>query len=355
MVVPFVHTSSLGELEPDAHDELFRLVTRASAALTAVVSFGGFNAKNVHIYATKEMDGSEERSVKINLGGDINQAFRVVSRNSIPGRHNGTEAVPPRPYITSAIQSTQLVGNGALQVTFTQRTETIDGSAPSGPQATLSILRPGVGFALLPCGNLLDSLRVAPDIAALVAPMFYQDGHHTFFVEPRLKEQTIEEWQEWVTRRAEPQRERDRSEWWKELPVRPIVPYFSRPTLVDPEDPVWKQPIEPRARFDLAAKSDWVVNAATVLQFKDTLIGPTGRTGLSIQHNMVSGGAERLTVPIVVNPGSGLPTGSTVVGAVSQALNRTATAPSSIGLNIIGGNGLNQALVQDESVEARSR
>lgn len=43
MVVPFVHTSSLGELEPDAHDELFRLVTRASAALTVVTRAEGMN------------------------------------------------------------------------------------------------------------------------------------------------------------------------------------------------------------------------------------------------------------------------------------------------------------------------
>ena len=324
-----------------------------SASLTAVVSLSGFDAKSVHIYATKEMDGSDERAVKINLGGEINQAFRVVSRNSTPSRHNGTEAVPSRPYTTSAIQSTQLIGNGVLQVTFNQRTETINGSVSSGPRATLPIVHPGVGFALLPCGNLLDGLRVAPDIAALVAPLFYQDGLHTFFVEPTLKEQTIEEWQEWVTKRTEPQRERDRSEWWKELPVRPVVPYFNRPTLVDPDDSVWKIPLDPRARFGLSAKSDWVANAATVLQFNDTLIGPTGRTALSVHHQFGSGSAEGLTVPIVVNPGSGLPTGTTVVASVSQAMDRIATTSSSIALNVIGGNGLNQALAQNVSPEGR--
>lgn len=317
------------------------------ASMTAIVSFAGFDEKQVPIYATKEMDGREERAVRINLGGEINKAFRVVSRNSVPTWHRGTAALPSRPYTTSIMQATQLIGNGTLQVTFVQRIETENRSSPKVTTASPNILQTGVGFALVPCGSYLTT--VAPDVAALVAPLFYQDGLHTFFVEPRFKEKTIEEWEEWLRKRTEPPTEWDQPKWWKELPLSPIVPYYEMPKLVDPRDRVWKTPLDPRARFGLDAKQDWIVNEATVMQFKDSLVGQTGRTSLSIQHNIGSGVTVGLTTPVMVNSGSGLPADLGVVAPSDPALNHTAATPSANGLNVVGAGGFNQALAKNIS------
>ena len=74
-----------------------------SASLIKSVSLD-FDSSKVFIHATKDFEDGEERGVKIHLGGEINQAFQVVSRNSRPTRAN-RGAAPRNPYNASEVQA----------------------------------------------------------------------------------------------------------------------------------------------------------------------------------------------------------------------------------------------------------
>jgi hypothetical protein len=142
------------------------------------------------------------------------------------------------------------------------------------------ILRQGGNFTLLPCANNITI--GTEEIASLVTPIFYQDDRsNTFYIEPSFKEQRIEEWQEWVTRTPVPESEWDHREWWDKLLVEAVVPKPKLPTPVNPADPLWRQEIDPRARFDMVDRQDWLANPATVMQFDGELVGPTGHAGLA--------------------------------------------------------------------------
>lgn len=314
-----------------------------SASLTGTVPLS-FDRTKVFIHATKEYDKetAEERGVKIHLGGEINQAFSVVSRNSRPTCAN-REPAPAMPYTAPDISSNRYAGDGAFKVTFKQRIETEIGKPPKPPTiVTPNILQQGGKFTLLPCANTLT--LGTEEIASLVSPIFYQDDQsNTFYIEPRFKEKTIEEWDEWVTRTPEPEVEWDRPDWWGKLTLEALVPDQRVPVPVNPGDPIWKTQIDPRARFEMASKQDWLANTATVMQFDDELIGPTGRAGLAVRTSLESEG----TTAINVNAGSAVASGSTVVVIDSSALASAGLAHTVGGLNVIGGNGLNSALLKN--------
>ena len=313
-----------------------------SAALTAWVPLD-FDSAAVFIHATKDFENGEERAVKIHLGGAINQAFRVVSRNSRP-EPASRQAAPGMPYNAPRVQANRYAGNGAFKITFVDRIETIDGNAskPSLPTAH-DILKQGGGFTLLPCANTIT--LGTPEIAALVTPVFYQDNQsNTFFIEPTFKEKTIEEWQEWVTRTPEPEVDWDLPDWWKNLPLEPMLPKYKLPKTVHPDDPIWRPEIDPRARFELASKQDWLANPATAVQFEGELIGPLGRAGVAVQDSFEAAG----TAPAInINAGSAIAPDRTVVAVETNALASAGLTTGTGGLNVVGSNGLNSALLKN--------
>jgi hypothetical protein len=319
-----------------------------SASLTASVS-RNFDSAKALIHATKEFEDGEERSVTIHLGGEINQAFRVVSRNSTP-RRTHREPAPSIPYNAPSVRANRYVGNGAFNVTFVQRIETEVGKKTNTKTATPNILQQGGEFTLLPCANQI-TLGTA-EIASLVTPIFYQDDQsNTFYVEPTFKEKTIEEWQEWVTRTPEPEVEWDRPGWWDDLIVKPLVPKYRVPVPINPGDPIWRPEIDPRARFEMVDKQDWLANPATVMQFDGELIGPTGHAGLALRSALETSGAhEEGTIALTVNAGSSITPDSTVVVTDNSAGAAAGLTQSTGGLNVIGGNGLNSALLKNVGV-----
>ena len=314
-----------------------------SASLTKSVPLDFDNSK-VFIHASKEFEEGEERAVKIHLGGDINQAFRVVSRNSRPMKAL-REPAPRMPYIAPEVQANRYAGQGAFKVTFAQKIGAEDGKPAKTTTITPDILSQGGGFTLLPCANNIT--LGSDEIASLVTPIFYQDDRsNTFYVEPTLKEQTIEEWQEWVTRTPIPEREWDHREWWENLQVESLIPKPSLPTPVNPGDPLWRQEIDPRARFDLVGREDWLANPATVMQFDGELIGPRGHAGLASRSEIEVAGLPDDSVSTVrVNAGSAIAPGNTVVTTNHNALAVSGLASENGGLNVVGGRGLNSALL----------
>jgi hypothetical protein len=317
-----------------------------SAALFASVPLD-FDSNSVFIHASKEYEDGEERAVLVHLGGAVNQAFRVVSRNSRPERAN-RGAPPPMPYNAPGIDANRYTGSAALKVTFAQRIETEDGKAPDVKLATPSILQQGGAFTLLPCANAIT--LGTPEIASLVTPVFYQDNlAQTLFMEPTLKEQTIEEWQEWVTHTPAPEVDWDTPQWWGKLELAPMSPAYKVPTPVNPGDPVWQTQIDPRARFDLSDKQDWIANQSTVVQFGGELIGPHGRAGLAVLTAGKAAAAAAAGGSINVNSGSALPSGSSIVAVEQNALESAGLSQAAGGLNVIGGGGLNSALLKNVS------
>jgi hypothetical protein len=320
-----------------------------STSVTAWVPLD-FDNMSVFIHATKEFEEGEERAVKIHLGdtgGAVNLAFRVVSRNSRP-ESASRQAPPPMPYNTPKVQANRYAGDGAFKVTFVDRIETVNNNAskPALPTAH-DILKQGKQFTLLPCANTIT--LGTEEIAALVTPVFYQDNQsNTFFVEPTFKEKTIEEWQEWVTRRPEPEVDWNLPDWWQKLPLEPMLPKYKPPKTVHPDDPIWQSEIDPRARFELTSKQDWLANPATVVQFEGELIGPVGQAGLAVRPSFEGADALDGGAPAIgVNAGSAVAPDSTVVAVETNALASAGLTPVAGGLNVIGSNGLNSALLKN--------
>jgi hypothetical protein len=110
---------------------------------------------------------------------------------------------------------------------------------------------------------------------------------------------------------------------------------------------MWRSPLDPRARFGIVEKEDWLTNPATVMQFDGELIGPGGRAGLAVQPAFQAGPAAQSAAPAVnVNAGSAVAPDRTVVAVDSNALASSGLAAAA-GLNVIGGNGLNSALLKN--------
>ncbi len=311
-----------------------------AASLTVKVPMT-FNPDAAFIHVSKEYAEGEDRAVKINLGGEINRAFRVVSRNSVPVS-SSIEAAPGMPYNAPETQANRRKGNGGLKVTFKARIETEDGKPPKVTTLSPNILQQGGVFTLLSCAN---ALTIGSDeIGALVAPVFYQDEvGNTFFIEPSFRETSIEEWQEWVKKRTETDAERDDLGFWQSVPLAPMIPQYRIPIPLDFDDPVWKRGIDSRTRLDFLAQKDWLANPTTLIQFNGELIGQSGRTNLQV---LSTAEAKQLqtAIPIAVSPGS--ESAGILVSAEQVASSAGSVVQATSVLNVIGSNGLNTALVK---------
>ena len=251
-----------------------------SGALNASVD-AGFDANKVFIHVTKELTGDgEEGAVLIHLGAPIGQSFRIVSRNSRP-ESAGLLAAPTIPYTAPTVLANRRGGTGSLKVSYDQTIVTENGKRTKVVPFAGNIVQGAGRFTLLACANALTI--GGPEVAPLVAPVFFHDeaAALTFFVEPAFHEKTIEEWHEYVARTPEPEVEWDQPDWWKDLPLGPSFPKYKLPKLVDQQDPLWRNPIDPRAKFGLDDQVDWMTHAATVVQFGGELVASTGRGGVS--------------------------------------------------------------------------
>jgi hypothetical protein len=110
-----------------------------------------------------------------------------------------------------------------------------------------------------------------------------------------------------------------------------------------PKQPVPIPPIDPRTRFGIQPKIDWLTNPATVLRFGDRVVGQVG----GLHPSVITAGTRSADLAASVNiaPGDVLtPRGVTAAPGIS-GLAAGGAAPS--GLNVVGGGGLNSALVKN--------
>jgi hypothetical protein len=179
-----------------------------------------------------------------------------------------------------------------------------------------------------------DAVRT--EIEKFVNPFFYQDEQHTFFVEPTLTETTITDWEEYVISNL--QYKAVPSQYIEsKLPFAAHVPVISR----HPE------PIDPFAQYTISPKEDWVTDPMTALCFGDRLIGQEG--GLDLKVLPVGTKVSDFDTLVNVNPGSELVSGSVVVAYDERKLSAGRFQLPEGGLNVVGGGGMNLALLRSLS------
>lgn len=330
-----------------------------SAAISRIVS-RDFVPASVFIHVSKDDEGGDEQGVYVHLTGALSDAFYLAGRNSSPERKPGT-ARPASPY-SNAQQAiaTRYRGYGAFQVTFQERITTEPGQTPT--KAFQNILRGKGVYTLVACNSDLTTIGVPDEafqgaenqaavqaaleagigeIALLMKPVFYQDNANTFFVEPSVTEQTIEEWQDWITRTPLPD-----PDWppIDDIVVRPGLP--NKGLLASSTDP-GPQPIDPDSLIQPAPVVDWLVNPGTALLFDGVPIGPTGQPRVRIR---TIAGIEEDGVAVQVNPAGGLPSGNAVVLTGGATLEQSGLTDAHGGLNLIGSAGLNPALQRNDSL-----
>ena len=339
----------------------------------SVLVVNPFDPKSVFTHVSKEDEAGEERGVYIHLGGAINHSFHLAGRNSMPEKKNYNENglrgnSPINPYTSANTEhANRYSGSGELRVSIQERITTEPGKTP--PKANPSILQEGSDYTLLPCDNNLTALGALkeayrnaanPDavqaaiesgigeIAALIKPVFYQDNAHTLFVEPSVTERTIEEWQDWVTRTPQPEPELRGPEWWREIVVLQEAP--RKGPIPDPRDPKALL-IDQESLINPVPEHDWLVNPVTLVEYEGVLIGSIGQLGLEIRTSGVSAEGGIL---VNVNPGSDLPSGSTVVLTDATTVQQSGLAQVAGGLNIVGRSGFNSALTQNLNESKRT-
>ena len=253
----------------------------------------GWSPSNALIYVTKQYraDGSDG-PLRINLGGQANQAFELISKNAPPARV-GADPEPGHPYSPSVRMATKYRGRFSLDVAYTKQITieggtVVDGTVKGGKvtdtepwQAKIlevpgefDVLRPSKAISM-PNGEV-----DAAHVAALVAPFFYIDGRHTFYVEPELRQTTTQFWKSWIFEVAPADPILVVSDFLDDLLVIPEIPervVLPRPRPWEPDDL-----IGPWATFKLNVKEDWVTNPRTAIEFDGELVGRDGSLGAQI-------------------------------------------------------------------------
>ena len=321
--------------------------------------FSSFDSGQVFVSAYKEYDESgEERAVRINLGGAIQAAFRVVSKNSQPERVNSTYSLG-FPY-TGIPRKTQYTASGVLEVNFIEQITTENDKVAEPKQTIQKIFNRGSGYSLLVCNELfgidtdalartypnedvLDNQRRLTNVGkyllneflpiAMSSPFFYQDSQNTFFVEPTLTETTIDRWEEWVIPNPGVTHHWDDTLILDNIPLEPHIPLD--PRIIASLPPI---AIDPRAHFSIERKVDWATHPATVLTFEGHLIGQAG--GLAISAHEV-GGIREVAVTSSVLAGSGK--ASTIAAGSTRSDETALSAPA---LTVVSTAGLNAATLE---------
>ncbi|HEY2499455.1 MAG TPA: neuraminidase-like domain-containing protein [Candidatus Angelobacter sp.] len=221
------------------------------------------------------------RQVRIGGGG---YAFRVTSKNCSPDFSTAYwQAAPPNPYSAQVVDATFYDGSSSLGVSF----QTDVQSNGSGTADSEGILEKINSFSLLPCSNqvvpapFLDPTEpLYNQVGSLVSPFFYKDTGNsnatatnfadevTFFVQPTLTEQTIDEWEGWAISPGIPTQDWSDPAIFNNIPIVSQVP-VPGPAPVEAGDPVYSV-------FPMQNATDWLTAPTTALTFGTSLIGKSG-------------------------------------------------------------------------------
>jgi hypothetical protein len=259
-------------------------------------------------------------------------------------------------------------------VGFSRTITTDDGTSPTQSAKESPAILDAVGsYTILPCDNAIDldepDLSVLSasnpeqllatikagygELASLIKPIFYQDHAHAFFIEPTIRERTIEDWREFVVRTPLPDPKLDEPERWHDVPIKPEIPRQTLPFPFDPKDPRWNPEIRAESLTKVKGEQDWLVNPDTKLVFEGQVIGPTGRTGMAVLP-IAQADAAIADGAVAVQPLAGLDVGpgSSLVIGLEQP-HEDGHTRSDGGMNLVGSSGFNLALSRNMQLTGR--
>jgi hypothetical protein len=209
------------------------------------------------IHATVAADGA----VLIHITGYLNWAIRLVSRNAPPKIRKPAESPLAPPYVgLEPAGRGRYEGEDHLTAGYYAHVTTNHYYYPTYSCWTyLKILAQSTPYEIVTHPSKLSGFH--HDVGKLVAPFFYSDDWHTFYVEPSLTETVIEESDGWILNSPIIAKEYD-----------------------EPQQPAWQIPIgpdpveqiSPEAIYTIQTPSDWVTRADTTVEFGNVLIGPAG-------------------------------------------------------------------------------
>lgn len=315
-----------------------------------------FHPAQVFVHVSKETpDEGEERGVFIHLGGSFSASFFLAGRNSKPVAGPYLPA-PAMPFVGSVARPTEYaVSSGAFSVSYNERISAEPGV--SSGKVTAPIFQESRAHSILPCNNDLTPMVASSEasagaanpaavaaavqsglgeIASLMKPVFYKDAVNTLFVEPSVRERTLEEWQEWVTPAPQPDPGWRDPKWFDDLRIFPEIPFkIPRPMPGDPPA------IDVDSLIPIKRRDDWLVNPATALVFDGALIGQAGRTPVTmLPAAALSEALDAGALPVAVHAGSDV--GPALV-AVTPG-HAVALTSGGAALNVVGAAGFTAPL-----------
>jgi len=301
--------------------------------------------KDVYIFVSKELDQEgNEGAIKINLernGVSFSRAFRVTSKNcnsDFADTYYDSNGAPPVPYDNSApdfpqVDATVYTGAASLQAYFkTEISPTGDGTPAIEP-----ILNKIGTYSLLLPDNRVAPLFIAQSeplywqAGSLVSPFFYKDETRhgsgetaatveelTFFVQPSLKEDTIDKWERWAIPPDSPDKGLVDASVLDGLVLVSQVPHIGPINPGDPENSLYqvKPPI------------DWVSNPRIAISYGESWIGAGGGitagqgAGINLGHNASLGRVSLDGSSISAGLGASSRQGFTLVGIRGLGLNQ---------------------------------
>jgi len=206
----------------------------------------------------------------------VDRAFRVVSQNSPPEVRPG-EIPATTPYASNGRRSTCHTGANALKVSYLEKVVHENDEVTEVTLTTADILRKGDFYTLLFPSNATQ--YPSAELAPLVSPFFYQDQAHAFFVEPWLREITVEKWEGWVLAPMPVGLQFERDEWWQNLELVAATYGDDEPCAIDAS-----------ALYKVKPRQDWLTDPGTVLHVGKRLIGRGGGLDRASLGAATSGG-----------------------------------------------------------------
>lgn len=197
---------------------------------------------------------------------------------------------------------------------------------PQGQAKTVkNILLENRDYSLLLSSNPSEFLF--PEVGALMRPFFYQNDQHTFFVEPRVTDTTIEKWEEWVVTTPVLQARSDDSFFLKDIFLVAQVPATS-----------YRTPISPSiyARFKVPEQDDWLTHPQVAFEYNKETIGRTGRLNVQPAAESLSFVAQEesaksyVSAPASVISDKALIVGRDGNGITSTVLNQIKLKPAPV-------------------------
>jgi Neuraminidase-like domain/Salmonella virulence plasmid 28.1kDa A protein len=237
-----------------------------------------FDSSHVLVFVAKQptLDGGE--ALLVVMTGDTSlatadsnslfgmpAAFRLATKNSPPVAVPLVDSLPVNAFSSSPYGASPSFA--ATRQVYASKDLSVDfGTYSDIPPGPILGATPSARYELL----LTDNALTRPDPhPALLAPFFYADEHHTFFVEPGETEPSITDWDEWV-----PDPPILAAEVPESLIVQAEVPdLYSQVSAVTSGFGLYTQ----------IASADWVTTPMQVIDFGDIAIHQYGGEAESVQ------------------------------------------------------------------------